>query len=60
MLHRCDAPRYGGASRKRCGACFRDLNIHPAAQTQLSLGLQDAQPNVGGTADANTIDGGQP
>lgn len=37
MPHKCETPRYGGVSRKRCGGCFRDFPTSLAPQAQFEI-----------------------
>ena len=57
MPHKCETPRYGGVSRKRCGGCFRDPLSPLSLQSQFLIAAHHVRPELAGIVATLVFDG---
>jgi hypothetical protein len=58
MPLKCETPHDGGASRKRCGGCFRDPSTPRVLQTQFLIGACQVRPELAAMLAAFVFGGG--
>lgn len=58
MPQKCETPRYGGVSRKRCGGCFRGSLTTLNLQTQFLITAYSMRPEVAAMMAAVAFGGG--